>query len=150
MKQLDALAARGPAVRPSAPRCASLRSHAFWLVLCALPWLVGPFLDVTPEAASLAGIQAPACPSRWIAPEVGCPGCGLTRSVGFALQGDLGAAWTLHPGGLALLLLCLGGLLLHGGVLLRGTVAPGLLRASRWGRHVLLVCLLGGWFIRIL
>lgn len=85
------------------------------------------------------------CPFR-ICTGQACPGCGLTRSIGHAVRGDLGASWQLHPLGVLV------GLQLLGAVALlaahRDRSVAALLTQSRWVLAANAVLLLVVWAIR--
>lgn len=57
--------------------------------------------NVAPDAARWFGHRGPACLLGHGFGEHACPGCGLVRSVASCVQGDLAAAWTYHPAGVA-------------------------------------------------
>ena len=73
------------------------------ILLCALPWWLGPWLTVTEESVALGSCEFPVCPWATTWPGLGCPGCGLTRSIGFALRFDFGRSWSMHPMGVFIL-----------------------------------------------
>ena len=85
------------------------------------------------------------CPVR-VCTGQACPGCGLTRSIGHAVRGDLGASWQLHPLGVLIGLQLLGAVALLG---LRSDLTFGeLLHRSRWVLAANAVLLMLVWVIR--
>lgn len=144
-------AAEGPAGSPppsgsgpgSARGDAALRA-AILAGFLAVVWLASG----SPERATLFGVEGPACPSRLLLPERGCPGCGLTRASAMALDGDWRASLALHPGGLVLITFALGALLLHSLTLVRGEKSAWTVRLLRSGRVVLAGAILAAWIAR--
>jgi hypothetical protein len=55
--------------------------------------------EVAADGARWFGIRGPHCLAGACLGPVGCPGCGLVRSVASAVQGDLAQALRFHPGG---------------------------------------------------
>lgn len=51
------------------------------------------------DAARWFGVRGPRCLAGACLDPIGCPACGLVRSVASAVQGDLAAACRFHPGG---------------------------------------------------
>jgi hypothetical protein len=77
-------------VLPGMLRSAQLRREALvWGA--AMVWL-GLFANLGQPGWSL-------CPLHALGLDV-CPGCGLGRSIGFALRGQFAASWAMHPLGL--------------------------------------------------
>ena len=66
----------------------------------------GLAVEVTPERAAIHGVEGPPCLVRGMFGDRACPGCGLTRSTAFVLQGGWRAAWRLHPGGFVIATIC--------------------------------------------
>src|SRR5262245_55851341 len=125
------------------------RRHGQALVVALAPWIVGPFVALVDGRATIGGIATPACLfARWL-PGVGCPGCGLTRSVALALHGELAASIALNPGGLLLLALGLAAAVLHAGAARRGYETERERRLRGLGRMALLVGLLLPWLARV-
>jgi len=91
------------------------RVHWIWLVLLMVPLVVAPFMEVSPERATLLGVEGPICPSRLVT-DAGCPGCGLTRGTALVIQGRIPEALSLQP--VALMVVAFSGL----GVILRGDI----------------------------
>lgn len=117
-----------PATASPPPARSPRRGAVVAIGLALLPWAVGAGLQADEERATLFGWGAPLCPSRALVPDVGCPGCGLTRATTLAAHGDWRRATRLHAGWVAVALascLTLVGML---PVLARGT---GLARAGR-------------------
>jgi hypothetical protein len=119
-------------------------------MLCALPWLVAPWLAATPERVSMAGVEAGHCLMKLLGAEAACPGCGLTRSVALAVQGDLVTAMQMHFAGPPILLLSLAGVVVHGDVLRRGGPLPFHQRWLRRGHWVLVASLGLGWLMKLM
>jgi len=122
-----------------------------WVSLGILlaPWVLGFMMEATPDRATFLGLEGPPCPSRLVT-EHGCPGCGLTRSVVFTLNGALDSAWAVHPAGPAILVLCLLGAGLRGDILLRGRMTDLHARLFKWGHMLFAGIVLVSWFGRIL
>jgi len=121
------------------------------VLLLALPLFLGALIQVEEGRASLFGVEGPVCVvGEWCGP-AGCPACGLTRSTALAVQGDLGGAATLNWAGLALVVACAAGLLVHLDILLRArrrTAAHERLLAL--GTRGLALALLLAWTSRLL
>lgn len=123
------------------------RWQAVHILILLVPWIVGAAMDADPQRATLFGVEAPACPSRLVT-EYGCPGCGLTRAVVLTVHGELAAGFRVHPGGGAILLLCLLGVLVRGDILFRGRMKPLHARLLRAGQAVFAGAVLAGWVVR--
>ncbi|MEO0660896.1 MAG: DUF2752 domain-containing protein [Planctomycetota bacterium] len=104
--------------------------------------------DASPEQATLFGVEGPRCPSRWVFPHHGCPGCGLTRASALVLDGEWRTAWGVHPAGFALVGLGLGAVVLHLGALVRGEKTEWTFRLLRGGRVLFLVAVVAAWLAR--
>lgn len=118
------------------------------LALLILLFVVGTAIEASPERATLLGFEGPTCPSRWILPDRGCPGCGLTRATALTLDGDLQAAWGVNPAGLVVVLFALGALLVHASILVRGKKNAWTFRLLRSGRVLFAACVLAAWLLR--
>jgi hypothetical protein len=118
--------------------------------ILAVPLVLGWLASVDAESARWFGVEGPACTWRSLFGELACPGCGLTRSTALVVQGDWRLATALHPAGFAVVAACLGGLLVHGHVLLRGRRGPWHERLLSWGRRGFVAALLAAWGVRIL
>jgi len=76
------------------------------LVVLVLPLLLGAVAEVDENHAAVFGVEATPCPVRLLAGEHACPGCGLTRGTALAVQGEWNRAWTVHPAGIVIAVLC--------------------------------------------
>lgn len=129
---------------PSEVRRASILPFALlagFLVVAAL-------VQATPTEAHLFGIAGPDCPSKWIAPSHGCPGCGLTRGTALVMDGAFSEAHRVHgAAGLVVALAALGALL-HGSILITGKKPAWTDRLFRSGRFLMCAGLLAAWWLR--
>ncbi len=112
--------------------------------------LLGTLATVDRERASWFGVEGPQClVNQLLGPHV-CPGCGLTRSTALAVQGRIPEAASLHAGGIAVVLACVGAILVHLDVVRRGQVLDAHLALRSLGRRTLLAAVLGAWLWRVL
>jgi hypothetical protein len=120
--------------------------HGTLAVVYALPFAIGPLLDVAPEAATFRGVAGPRCP---IPPDafVPCPGCGLTRGFAATLQGSFDAAQKAHPAAIVVVVLAGLGVVLHAIAAARGSEAAWLRRGFVVGRAIFLLAM--GWTVAI-
>ncbi len=125
-----------------------VKGHEFHLLVCALPFLIGPWLTVGQGEVTLAGLRGPVCAARSVLPDLGCPGCGLTRSMALGVQGDLFGSLLVHPAGLLILILAAGGLLVHAQVLWNHDQTDRHLFLRVAGRRLLGVGLLFAWIAK--
>jgi len=136
------------AARPNRRR--ALRRSWCWVVGSGLTMAAGWSARVRPEAATWFGVRGPYCPLGSCLGEQHCPGCGLVRSTSAALQGDLGAAWAFHPGGVLIAALLLVTFALHLDILRRGREGLLHVRLRRTGYILLWTSVLLGWAVRYL
>lgn len=120
------------------------------LVVPVLVLGIAALATVDSRRAAWFGIEGPQClVNRVLGPHV-CPGCGLTRSTALAVQGRIAEAASLHAGGIAVALLCLGAIAVHLDVVRRGRVLDAHLALRSLGRKALLAGVLGAWLWRLL
>lgn len=128
----------------------ALRRSWCWVVGSGLTMAAGWSARVRPEAATWFGVRGPYCPLGSCLGEQHCPGCGLVRSTSAALQGDLGAAWAFHPGGILIAALLPVTFLLHLDILRRSHELPAHRRLRRAGHALFVVAVFCGWAARYL
>ena len=104
--------------------------------------------SVSPDAASWLGVRGPHCPLGSCLGPIACPGCGLVRSTSSALQGDLGNAFTTHPGGIGIAMILPATFALHFDILRRGHELGVHRRLRRAGYGLVTACILLGWLLR--
>jgi hypothetical protein len=112
--------------------------------------IAGWTATVHADGATWFGVRGPQCPLGACLGPLACPGCGLVRSTAAALQGDLSAAFAMHPTGPVVAGLLFGSLALHLHVLHHGHESPRHRRLRRFGHSLFVVGLLGGWALRAL
>jgi hypothetical protein len=115
-----------------------------WLVGTGTALVLGFTATVADDAARWFGIRGPQCPLGACLGERHCPGCGLVRATASALQGDVAAAWRLHPAGLAIAVLLPLAFCVHLQILRRGHVTPAHVRLRRLGRVAFVAAVLLG------
>ncbi|MEO0479889.1 MAG: DUF2752 domain-containing protein [Planctomycetota bacterium] len=86
----------------------SLRAVRTTAILASGALLVAALADVDQNSASIFGVEGPTCPLGSTFGEESCPGCGLTRSVSFAVQGEVAESFAMHPSGVAIAFLLVG------------------------------------------
>lgn len=123
--------------------------HVFAFAVLITPLVVGPFLDVTPQRATLFGVEGPQCPSRLVT-EHGCPGCGLTRGTALLLQGRAQTAVSVQPAAFVLVVSCLLGAWVRGDILLRNRMTSMHVTLIRWGHRFFAVVVISVWLGRSL
>ena len=124
--------------------------HLGWLAVFLLPLAVGPWLSVTADTVRLGAVAAPPCLLARLLPGVGCPGCGLTRSMALTLQGQFTTAAGVHPLGLPLVLAAALGAVLQLRALWRGGHGAAMAPVARIARVFLAAGLLTVWLLRLL
>jgi hypothetical protein len=124
------------------------RHHLIAALLCAAPFLIGLCLTASRESATLCGLHAPECPIRWLLPRVGCPGCGLVRSVALACQGRFMDSLSVNPAGVLVLLLSAGGFIVRSYIFIRGRTTARQFALLRAGRAILAAGVLAAWMAR--
>ena len=130
-------------------RASDRRRSLIASTILAAPLVLAWLASVDAVSARWFGVEGPACLWRSLFGELACPGCGLTRSTALVVQGDWGLATALHPAGWVVVFACLGGLAVHGHVLLGGRRGPRHERLLRWGRRGFVAALLAAWGMRI-
>lgn len=125
------------------------------LTICVAVIAVASVVEVSPERAHIRGVEGPPCLVRGILGDDACPGCGLTRSTAFVLQGGWRSAWAIHPGGFVIALLCVLGVPLHFQEWRRSQSAGGKRRPERirWAlltRWAILGGVVAPWLWRLL
>jgi|WetSurMetagenome_2_1015567.scaffolds.fasta_scaffold315490_2 hypothetical protein len=124
------------------------RRHLIAALLCAAPFLIGLCLRVSPESATLWGLHAPVCLIRWLLPNIGCPGCGLVRSVALACHGKLMDSVTVNPAGMLVLVLSGCGFIMRSYIFLCGRMTARQFALLRAGRMMLAAGVLAAWISR--
>lgn len=101
------------------------------------------------DAARWFGVRGPRCLVGACLDPIGCPACGLVRSVASAVQGDLAAALRFHPGGALCAIALVGGFVAAAtGACARQPLAwPRPL--TKFLRRAFVAAVLGGWLVRI-
>jgi len=88
-----------------------LRHHLPWLIAgIAIPLLAVSMIVLEEERVAIRGLSQHPLPQICISRRflgINCPGCGLTRSIIFLMQGQFSTAFRLHPLGWLVLLLIL-------------------------------------------
>ena len=130
------------------PTPRSLSWSWLWLGGSAVAMTLGWFAKVRPDAATWFGVRGPECPLGTCLGPVACPGCGLVRSTASALQGDLPAAFAMHPGGIGIALLLPATFAVHFDILRRGHERAGHRRLRRTGHALTTAAILIGWLLR--
>ena len=128
------------------------------LAICLGVLTAASVIEVSPERVHVHGIEGPPCLVRGVFGDAACPGCGLTRSTAFVLQGAWGSAWAIHPGGFVIALLCGVGIPLNfvewrrSRQQRRSGVFRGAILQFRWAllaRWAILVGVIGPWLWRL-
>lgn len=147
----------GVCPRPRGARSCTLalfvRIHSrslVWLALFGATLLLGLWLDADEKHAALFGLEGPPCLVGNTLGEKVCPGCGLSRSVALVLHGCWSQAFSVHPAGFLVVLLCIGGLILHADILRRGRRTSTHERVLSLGSRIFLAGLFASWLYRFL
>lgn len=133
------------------PSSAETHSHlpnVAWSGMAAAGLLLGCTAEVSADAATWFGLRGPTCPLGACVGPLNCPGCGLVRSTAATLQGQIYAAWSFHPGGIAVACLLPATLFVHLDILRRGRVASYHHALRRVGQRLFICAVLGGWALR--
>lgn len=125
------------------------RKSCFSLLVLGLMFAIGALVVATPQSATLFGINGPTCPSRWILPDHGCPGCGLTRGTALILDGEFRAANAVQPAAWLVVLLGAAAAALHAVGMVRPKNYAWIARLLSIGRVVFLIGLLTIWLVRL-
>ncbi len=137
-----------PPTPPTRP--AAHRQSLYALALLCIPLMLGLFVVVDADRATLVGLEGPTCPVGASLGEAACPGCGLIRSTALVLQGQAAAATAVHPAGWLVVLLCIGGVLVHGDIVRRGRRTAAHRRLLSWGYVSFVVGLAATWVVRLM
>lgn len=125
-----------------------LRWSWIWLSGATLATAAAVTAKVGPDAATWFGVRGPRCPLEACLGPMACPGCGLVRSVCATMQGDVGNAFTYHPGGIVIAALLPATALLHLHILRSGRVMPVHRSLRRAGHIAFVLAVAIGWALR--
>lgn len=91
----------------------------FWLVSFAACLGLAAGVTVDRDQVRLGSLSGSPCLVREIV-GLDCPGCGLTRSTALVVQRRFDEAWSVHPGGFAVVVFCVLGIGVQGAALRYG------------------------------
>lgn len=105
--------------------------------------------QVGADAARWFGMRGPQCLVGACLDPIGCPACGLVRSVASAVQGDLAGSFRFHAGGPLITAIFLVGLAVDARTAATPRALPALGAVRKWLFRSFLAAVFGGWALRI-